>query len=428
MYITKSKTPVLLIALLMLLFTIPAMTFAEAGTAEIAITNTPVKGLIQIEKQGPVLTGFNEHQDPFGNLVYTPIYGTGYLEGAVFEVRAVEDIVGKDGTVWFRAGDLADTIVTRGEKTDQSKLLPLGHYYVTEVSAPDGYAFDSTRFDVVLEARDHETPMLTVTLAASNELMPARISLKKEKEVLSTVTDADGMVTTTLAIEPGEGFVFGLFCMDQLNSKSGSLNAGSLMATAISEKNGAVSFYGRFPAGTYEVRELSGPEGWTLNPTPRVFSLPADTQIQDGEMRLAFEQPVLNRLIHAEVRVSKTDLTGSNYTVICQRSQRCPAPIPIGKSWPRRGMSCLRRSCPSPSVRRAGSLERRRSRMTIPGSVSGRRTKSIILSPAWSSVSSARTAPCRRKRSPVRTVWWSLKRSRMASMRSGKSKRCPVIC
>ena len=313
MYITKSKTPVLLIALLMLLFTIPAMTFAEAGTAEIAITNTPVKGLIQIEKQGPVLTGFNEHQDPFGNLVYTPIYGTGYLEGAVFEVRAVEDIVGKDGTVWFRAGDLADTIVTRGEKTDQSKLLPLGHYYVTEVSAPDGYAFDSTRFDVVLEARDHETPMLTVTLAASNELMPARISLKKEKEVLSTVTAADGMVTTTLAIEPGEGFVFGLFCMDQLNSKSGSLNAGSLMATAISEKNGAVSFYGRFPAGTYEVRELSGPEGWTLNPTPRVFSLPADTQIQDGEMRLAFEQPVLNRLIHAEVRVSKTDLTGSNY-------------------------------------------------------------------------------------------------------------------
>ena len=203
MYFTKNKTPAFLIALFLLLLTVPVLAFAEAGTAEIAVANTPVKGVIQMEKVGPVLMGFNEYQDPFGNQVFTPIYGSGYLEGAVFEVRAVEDIVGKDGTVWFKAGELADTIVTTGEKTDQTKLLPLGHYYVTEVSAPDGYVFDSTRFDVVLEARDHETPVVTVTLAASNELMPVRISLYKEKEVLSIETDADGMVSTRLVNVPG---------------------------------------------------------------------------------------------------------------------------------------------------------------------------------------------------------------------------------
>ena len=313
MYFTKNRIPVLLIALLLLLTAIPVMAAADSGTIEIPITNTPVKGLIQVEKQGPVLTGFNEHQDPFGNLVYSPIYGTGYLEGAVFEIRAVEDIVGKDGTVWFKAGELADTIITTSEKTDQSKLLPLGHYYVTEVSAPDGYAFDSTRYDVVLEARDHETPVVTVTLAASNELMPSRISLQKQKEVLKTDTDTEGMVRTTLTAEPGEGFVFGLFCKDQLTSTSGSLTAGTLMATAISGKDGAVFFYGRFPAGGYEIRELSGPEGWALQTEPIEFALPGDASIQGGEMRLAIAEPVLNPLIHADVSVSKTDLTGSDY-------------------------------------------------------------------------------------------------------------------
>ena len=317
MYFTKNKTPAFLIALLLLLLTVPALAFAEAGTAEIAVSNTPVKGVIQMEKVGPVLMGFNEYQDPFGNQVFTPIYGSGYLEGAVFEVRAVEDIVGKDGTVWFKAGELADTIVTTGEKTDQTKLLPLGHYYVTEVSAPDGYAFDSTRFDVVLEARDHETPVVTVTLAASNELMPARISLKKEKEVLSTVTAADGMVSTRLVNVPGEGFVFGLFCKDQLDARNGSLSAGSLMATAISDKDGAVSFYGKFPAGAYEVRELSGPEGWALNPEPLALTLPESAKLQKGEMRVNIAEPVVNRLIHADIRVSKTDLTGSDYLPHC---------------------------------------------------------------------------------------------------------------
>jgi hypothetical protein len=44
------------------------------------VTNTPVKGRVQVQKQGPVLVGFNEHQDPFGYTVHTPMYGKGYLK------------------------------------------------------------------------------------------------------------------------------------------------------------------------------------------------------------------------------------------------------------------------------------------------------------------------------------------------------------
>ncbi len=313
MHITKNKVPSLMIVLLLLLF-MPVVVFAEAPeTPEITIPNTPVKGLIQIEKQGPVLQGFNEHRDPFGNTVHTPIYGNGWLEGAVFEIRAVEDIVGKDGTVWFKANGLADTVVTSGGKTADSRLLPLGHYYVTEVSAPDGYYFEKTRYDVVLEARDHDTPVVSIGVIASNDFRTTRISLVKEKEVLYTQKDSSGMIRTVLANEPAEGFVFGLCNEQQIDYAAGSLPADTLIATAVTDKNGRLTFSGKFPVGVYYLKEISGPEGWVLDTAHHRVSIPADSKIVDNEMTVSLETPVINHLFFTEVRISKTDLTGSDY-------------------------------------------------------------------------------------------------------------------
>lgn len=74
MYFTKNKVPAILMALLLLIVCFPVMSMAEsAEVQEITVTNTPVKGRIQVQKQGPVLTGFNEHQDPFGYTVHTLI-------------------------------------------------------------------------------------------------------------------------------------------------------------------------------------------------------------------------------------------------------------------------------------------------------------------------------------------------------------------
>ena len=80
MYFTKNKAPVILMALLLLILCLPVMAMAEsAEIQEITVTNTPVKGRVQVQKQGPVLVGFNEHQDPFGYTVHTPMYNIGSL-------------------------------------------------------------------------------------------------------------------------------------------------------------------------------------------------------------------------------------------------------------------------------------------------------------------------------------------------------------
>ena len=314
MYFRKSKKPLLLTILMLLVLCLFVPASAEtADIQEITVPNTPIKGVIQLQKKGSTLSGFNVHQDPFGYTVHTPMYGDGYLEGAVFEVRAVEDIVGKDGTLWFRADEIADVIVTSAEKPAESKPLPLGHYYVTEKTAPEGYTFDNIRYDVLLAAKDHETPVVTVNVFARNDYMPTRICLRKEKEVLTTETDSDGMIRTSLNRVPGESFIFGLYNASPVTWSSGTLDEDTLLATAVSNKQGSITFSGYFPHGKYHIRELSCPDGWQLSEKNITFSITDDYSTGNNELLIEWPEPIVNELIHAEVRVSKTDLTGSNY-------------------------------------------------------------------------------------------------------------------
>ena len=311
MSINKTKVMLFLIAILMLTVCTPA--FAEpADVQEISVANRPVKGQIELEKQGPMMKGFYKHADTFGNTVNTPLYATDWLEGAVFEVRAVEDVIGRDGTLWYRADELVDTMITTAEKAVRSRLLPLGHYSITEISAPEGYAFEKTRYDVLLEANDHETPVVSIGIIAVNDFMNTRIMLTKEKEILNTETGPDGMIHTQLVNVPGEGFVFGLYNQQPIQYKGGTLEADSLIATAVTDKNGTLTLKGRFPIGEYYIKELSGPDGWHLNSERHAVRIMGDAS--DGqEMVIRLDEPVHNELIHADVRISKTDLTGSNY-------------------------------------------------------------------------------------------------------------------
>ena len=304
----------LLLGLLVIVFPMIASAAADAAIAqEIHVTNTPIRGTIEIDKQGPVLTGFSEHEDAFGYTVHTPQFADGLLAGAVYEVRAAEDIVGKEQTVWFRAGELAATITTAADGLSATDPLPLGRYVVTEVSAPDGYVLDETRYEVVLSAADHDTEWVRARLAVSNELMPARISLTKEKETVSVQQGEDGMCTSVLVNRPGEGFIFGLFTCDPIPYGTEILEADTLIATGITDEEGELTFSGEFPHGEYYVQELFAPEGWVLQDTRYRVSITGEFANEEHEVSYRVETPIHNEIVHADVQISKTDLTGSEY-------------------------------------------------------------------------------------------------------------------
>ena len=302
-----------LLVLLLLILAIPIMVLAEAGemaVQEIPVSNTPIKGTIEINKWGSVLKGFSENRDTLGYTVHTPLYQDDWLPGAVYEVRAAEDIVGKDQTVWFREGELAATVTTTAGGSVVTDPLPLGRYTVTEVSAPAGYVLDETRHEITLTASDHITPVVTAHLSDVNEHMPARITLTKEKEVVATQHDEDGMVHSRLMNVPGEGFVFGLYCSDPIEYAGGTLPADTLIETGITDADGALTFSGDYPHGEYYVQELAAPEGWMLSDTRYRVTITDEFADEQHEVVFQVGLPIHNEIVHANVRIAKTDKTG----------------------------------------------------------------------------------------------------------------------
>lgn len=304
----RNHIPMLLLLLLVIL-SVSFSAFAEGNVQEITVTNTPVKGRILVEKQGLQLTGFDVVKDQNGYEIHRPVYEQRYLKDAVFEIYAAEDIVGKEGTEWFRNGELAARITTSGEAVSRSELLPLGKYTVIESETPYGYAPNDTKYSVELKFLDDQTPIVESQIFVHNEYLPAEISLQKDMEVLHTVKDDDGSIRQEIEIEPGPGFVFGLYNDEEIPHMNGTLPANTLIATAKSDSSGLVYLSGNFPHGNYYLKELSGPEGWELQEEPICFSLyPESYEKNINLIKVEIPVSVVNRLICTPVSLMKTNI------------------------------------------------------------------------------------------------------------------------
>ena len=305
------KVSAFLLAVIMLLLCIP-IGMAEETAPEVQdlnVTNTPVQGRISLSKHGLQLKGFETVDDGMGNVVHRPIYKDDYLTGAVFEVRADEDIVGHEGTAWFNQDDVAAVITTTGAANDATGLLPLGRYYVVETSAPYGYVLDDTQYAIHLEAIDDHTPVVQIGIAAENTFLPAEVSLTKEVQVLECLTDEDGQIRQRLSEVPGEGFVFGLYNFSGIEYPDGELPADTLIATGKTDAKGHLTFSGYYPHGEYYIKELSGPAGWSLMKSVILFDiLPGDTSYEDELIKVVLDEPILNELIYTPVTLTKTNL------------------------------------------------------------------------------------------------------------------------
>lgn len=302
-----------LIAILMLPMTARAVTTGDAATVTLNVTNTPVRGDVLLEKTGLQLVRFEDEQDAYGNTVMRPVFQNGYLAGAVFELRAAEDIVGKEGSVFYRKDELIETLTTSKTDSVKSRVLPLGKYSLTEISTPDGYVLDATPHPFTLAAVDQQTAMVEVKVPAGNTYLPVRVTLRKQKENLLLTETADGMIHQTVETVPGEGFVFGLFNRDVITyGDSQKLPANTLMATGATDSQGNLTFSGLYPHGDYYIKELSVPNGWLLGAQTYPVTLTPDHKASgENVITVYLDQPILNRLMYTPVTLTKTDITGA---------------------------------------------------------------------------------------------------------------------
>lgn len=306
---------VMAIVMLLTCFQLPVAFAAEDDTVTVTlnVTNTPVRGDIALEKMGMQLIRFEDEKDANGNTIMKPVYQNSFLAGAAFELRAAENIVGKEGTVFYKKDDLVEKLTTSGTGTVKSKVLPLGKYYLKEISAPDGYVFDANPYNVTLAAVDKKTAVVEVKVSAANTYLPIRVTLRKQKEALKLTETKDGMIHQEIEVVAGAGFVFGLYNSSVITyGDAQKLPANTLMATGTTDSKGTLTFSGMYPHGDYYLKEISVPDGWLLSTEKYPVKLTsANKAASENVITVYLEEPILNHLIYTPVTITKTDITGA---------------------------------------------------------------------------------------------------------------------
>ena len=245
--------------------------FTIDGSVETVVvekTNTAQKGRISVQKTGDIFTTVatassaytDENCETIVNpTTYTPVFASGNLSGAVFQIIAVEDIVTLDGTIRANAGDVVAEITTEENGYAETDLLYLGKYEVREITAPDGYALNAESQFVELTYAGQEIAVRdTVNTSFVNDYQGVEISLSKvmEKDELFNIGNSDEYTRVR----------FGLFAAENITAADGSvIPADGLISEISLAENMSAKFDTALPFGKYYVQEIATDEHYVLN-------------------------------------------------------------------------------------------------------------------------------------------------------------------
>ena len=285
--------------------------FAIDGQEEVITVekfNTAQKGKISVRKTGDIFTRVNKASSAYtnedGNLIenpttYTPVFETGNLAGAVFQVIASEDIITADGTVRAKAGDVVAEITTDENGYAETDLLYLGKYEVKEIKAPEGYVLNSESQFVELVYAGQEIEVRdTVNAAFVNDYQRVEISLEKILEQDETF----GIGTN----EEYKSVRFGLFAEEEITAADGTeIPANGLISEISLDENMKAVFSVKLPFAKYYVREITADEHYILG--DKKYSFDFTYQGQETEAVCIDCGEFENRLKRGTVKGLKLD-------------------------------------------------------------------------------------------------------------------------
>lgn len=198
------------------------------------------------------------------------------LSGAIYEIKAAEDILSPEGQTVVKAGAAVDTVTTSKGGTAASKELYLGKYTVTEVMPPQGYTLNKMPQTVEIVYKDKTLGGSEETIAFTNK--ETRLYLKKVSELAEGEKEKLSLA----------GVQFRVW-----NKDTGSEEDGAVFRT---DSNGLIKIQGYIP-GTYCYKEISTPDGYAADPTVHEFEID-DEGFVEGKYGHVIE--VENKFIKAE--------------------------------------------------------------------------------------------------------------------------------
>ena len=251
---------------------------------------------------------YNERQkveiDLIKSLEVDEAYGVGN-NGEIFDVSfglyAAEELTAADGTTTPVDGLIE--VITLDENGHGKAIsdLPMGSYYVQEISTNSAYLKDDTKYPVVFEYAGQETALVSITAnegeAIENDLIYGSVSGKKY--------DEDGNALG--------GALIGIF-------KTGTeeFTAETAIQTTTSADDGSFSFE-KVPYGTWIIREIESPTGFVLSDE--------EIPVTIGSVDEVVEVELVNEFIMGSIELTKVDedypdnkLTGAVFEVYADKN------------------------------------------------------------------------------------------------------------
>ena len=231
---------------------------------------------------------YNERQrveiDLIKSLAIDEAYGIG-KNGEIFDVTfglyAAEELTAADGKT-IPADGLIEVISL--DESGHGKAisdLPMGSYYVQEISTNSAYIVSDAKYPVIFEYAGQDTETVRITAnegeAITNDIIYGSVSGKK--------SDEDGKALG--------GAVIGIF-------KTGTteFTKENAIAATTSKDDGSFSF-AKVPYGTWIIREIESPKGYVLSEEEIAVTI--------GKVDEVVEIELVNYFIKGNIALTKVD-------------------------------------------------------------------------------------------------------------------------
>jgi uncharacterized surface anchored protein len=214
----------------------------------------------------------------------------GYVSGAVYTVKAAQDIYTLDGTLRASKGDTVDTITTGTDGKAKTKQLYLGRYTVQEKTNPAGYVMDTQAHEVGLAYEGQDVPVVQASEPLTDDSVKVGLT-KLDSSTNEPIQGAGFRITGTKAA------------------------GGTYTDTQTSGKDGHVLFE-YIPPGEYKLSEYAKVPGYFTNEATYEFTVTEDGIVTGlpGEGIVFYNDPTVLELDKVDGFTGEP-LSGAEFTI-----------------------------------------------------------------------------------------------------------------